>query len=481
MTPPGLHRALLRGALTGAAVGIVTLLAWPGSARADAPTSVGISGAVSRAATLQDSSRNSTAASFGSPTTDDRRAFSLRWRLPFLVVNSTEPTSSAYLRNFSSSAIGIPGVGLAVEPMQDMSALIPQFRLFEHKKPFHMQAGVISSDVGHGSVVSSFTNAPEGAIRRAGLLLEGNLAGLGGQVLVGDLLAPQSFFAGRVYGRPIMWFTAPEASLEPNELDIDPRTELMGIWVTGLSWALDASAPLDADDALNTGVIFAGGWDNEAALLDNQAVKLIGYLDLNVLAGQRTGLGFGGGAHPGLTAMFDVLGVRFDLSGEYDIGTDAYVPRYFDRTYFLERSRLFGSEYAKAAADVPASHGYNLQLKAGVMEAITLFAEAQDQLPFDTTRGSNSARITVGASGFLLFFGGHVALTQAGIHDYLNPHLFGTGFMATAEGRVALLANVFHLVGRAWRVHDELPRANGPLKFVEQGAMIGLEVNLDVL
>lgn len=471
MRAHGLPAALCLGALA--------LSAAP--ARADAPTSVGVSGAVSRAATVQDTSRNATAASFGSPTTDDRRIFALRWRLPFLVVNSSEPTGNAYLRNFSSSATGVPGVGLAVEPMQDFSALIPQFRLFEQKKLFHMQAGVLSTDVGHGSVVSGFTNAPEGAIRRAGVMLEGNLSGVGAQVMLGDIMAPQNFFAGRVHGRPIMWFTAPDAAFQPNEIDLDPRGEVTGIWVTGLSWALDAAAPLDPEDPTRTGVIFAGGWDNEAALLDNQLLKLIGYLDVNMLAGQQTGIGLGGGAHPGLTAMFDAAGVRFDISGEYDIGTDGYVPRYFDRTYFLERSRLFGTDYAKAAADVPASHGYNLRLKAGLLESLTVFAEAQDQIAFDSSRGGNSGRLTLGASGFLLFFGGHVSVTQAGIRDYLAPNFFGTGFMASAEGRVALLANVFHVVGRLWRVHDELPRASGPLKYVDQGAMLGLEINLDVL
>lgn len=473
--------ALPRGLLLLSALAPAALALFPSAALADAPASVGVSGAASRAATLQDTTRNSTAASFGSPTTDDRRLFSLRWRLPFLVVSNTELSGgSAFLRNFSSSATPLPGVGFAVEPMEDFSPLIPQLRLFEPRKPFHMQAGVLSADIGHGSIVSGFTNAPEGAIRRAGLLLEGNLSGLGGQAMVGDLFEPQSFLAGRVYGRPIMWFTAPDATFQPNELDLDPRTEVTGIWVTGLSFAVDAAAPLHPD-SFETTPIFAGGWDNEAALLDNQLIKLIGYLDLNVLAGQRTGHGVGVGAHPGLITMFDVLGVRFDVSAEYGIGTDSYVPRYFDRTYYLERSRLFGTEYTKVAADAPASHGYNLRVKAGLLEALTLFAEAQDQLPFDTTRGTNSARVTVGASGFFLFLGGHVAVTQAGIREYLNPGFFDTGFMATAEGRVALVANIFHLVARAWRVHDELPRPNGPLKYVDQGAMVGLEVNLDML
>lgn len=463
------------------ALALGALLLAPALARAEAPASLGTSGAVSRAAILQDSSRNATAASFGAPTADDRRLFSLRWRLPVVMLQNPN-ANSAFAGHFVSGATMPGGVAFATEPTQDLSALIPQLRLWEPKKLAHVQAGVISTDVGHGSIVSGFSNAPEGSIRRAGLALEGNLAGIGAQVMVGDLLNPGSVFAGRVYGRPVMWFTAPDAAfLQPNELDLDPRTEAAGIWVTGLSWAVDATAPLDVDNPTRTGAVFVGGWDNEAALLDNQLLKLIGSLDLNLMSGQQTGSGFGVGAHPGLAAVFDVLGVRFDLGGQYNVGTDAYVPRYFDRAYYLERTNVFGADATKAAIDAPASHGYMLRAKAGLLESITLFAEAADQFAFDPTRGSNSGRVTVGASGFVLFFGGNVSVTQAGIEDYLEPDIFGTGFMLTAEGRIALLLNVFHLVGRYWRVHDEVKRNGSPISYVDEGAMLGLEVNFDVL
>jgi hypothetical protein len=454
----------------------------PALAYAEAPVSLGTSGAVSRAAIVQDASRNATVASFGAPTHDDRRMFSLRWRMPVVMLQS-QGIDSPFAGHFVSQGAPLPGgIALAAEPMQNLSAFIPQLRLWETKKLVHVQAGVISTDIGHGSIVSGFANAPEGSIRRAGFVLEGNLAGIGAQVMMGDLFAPHSVLAGRVYGRPVMWFMAPDAAfLQPNELDLDPRTEIAGIWVTGLSAAVDAAAPLEVDNLTRTGAVFVGGWDNEAALLDNQLIKLVGSLDLNVMAGQQTGEGVGAGVHPGLMAQLDVLGARLELGGQYHMGTDAYVPRYFDRAYYLERNNVFGANATKAAIDAPASQGYLLRAKVGLLESLTLFGEAADQFAFDSTRGANSGRVTVGASGFLLFFGGNVAITKAGIQDYRKPDLLGPGFIMTAEGRVALLLNVFHVVGRYWRLHDEVKRNGDFIAFVDEGVMLGLEVNFDIL
>lgn len=468
-------RCLVAPAVLAAAIGST-------QARADAPVSVGVSGAVDRASQSQDAIRNTSAASFGAPTTDDRRLFTLRWRLPFVLLGGGGG-DGPFASRFSSTGVLAPGgIALAAEPMEDLSAFIPHFKLGEDRKAVHVQAGVLSADMGHGTLVHRYTNSPEGSVRRGGVLLEGNLAGLGGEVMVGDVTSPHSFFAGRVHGRPLMWFMAPDATFQPNELDLDPRTEATGIWVTGLSWALDADAPLTPEAAdPERAFVFGGGWDNELALLDNQAVKAIAYLDLNLLAGNRTGMGFGVGAHPGMKLMFDVFGVRVDVDGEYNVGTDAYVPRYFDRLYAIERELLYGTDHTKASADAPASHGYGLKLSAGILESITLYAEASDQFAFDDTRGANSARVTVGAAGWVFFFGGNVSLTQAGIHEYLDPHLGGPGFMAVAEGRVALIANVFHVVGRYWRVHAAGASGEPTDVSVDQGALMGLEVNLDVL
>jgi hypothetical protein len=213
---------------------------------------------------------------------------------------------------------------------------------------------------------------------------------------------------------------------------------------------------------------------------------MIGFLDLNALGGPRAGVidaaPFGIGAHPGVRAELTIPVVA-DLSFEadYNFGSRGYVPRYFDRLYFLERDRMFGSTLPKSTAVAPASHGYNLNVTANVLKTLSFYVEARDQIPFFADEGTNSAIITAGAGFFALFFGANATLSQAGIREYLAPGLFGAGFIFTAEGRVALFANVVHLVGRYYRVHEphDIDLLNRDYDVLE-GTLVGLEINFDL-
>lgn len=471
--------------LPAAAVALVAVLAGT-AARADSSVALGTQGALARAGQTQDALKNGTAASFGAPVTDDRRLFKLRWRLPWVLVGGGGLGTAPFAGGFAATSFTTPpGTALLAEPTNGggLSALLPSVAIGEAHKLAQAQLGVISSSIGHATIVDRYTNSPDGTARALGVMLEGNLAGLGGQLAVGDVLDAQGFAAARLYGRPVMWFLAPDATFQPNELDLDPRTEVTGMWLTGVSAAVDAVAP-SASDA--TATVWMAGWENEGAFLDNQVVKTIIYLDLNALGAhgglaQRTGFG----AHPGAQLMLDAAGFRFDVGGELNAGTDGYQARYFDRLYAIERVSSLG-DVGKPKVDIdrPSSWGYTLRASGGLFEMVTAFIEARDQFPMqfptDPMRGSNSGQVTVGASTFLFFFGGAVTATQTGITDYSQPNLLGPGFVVTAEGRVALVANVLHLVGRTWRSH--LPAGDSPDDFiVNEGTTFGIEVNLDVL
>lgn len=446
------------------------------TASADAPVSLGSAGALERAGLSQDARKNPTGASFGAPTSDDRRLFKLRWRLPWLLADGSGVGASPFSSGFVNTGLGVGGLSLAAEPMADLSALIPQLEIGEEKKLGHLQLGALSYNLGHRSLVDAFTNSPEGASRRAGVVGEVNLAGLGASLALGDLLAPLDFIGGRVHGRPLLWFLAPDATFQPNELDLDPRTETLGIWVVGLSAAVDAAAPAGAG---GTGVVAAYGIDNEAAVVDNQFVKVIPYLDLNALSLHRDGVDAttGFGAHLGAQLMLDIAGVRVDIDGEALAGTDGYQPRVFDRLYVLERNETLGSGKPKLLLERPAAWGYRTRAQAGLLESVTVFGELRDQAAFDPARGQHNLTATVGASAFLVMAGGAVTATQTGLGDNA---LFGPGFVVTGEGRVALILNVLHIVGRAWRAH--IPAGDDVGEFVvDEGVSAGLEVNFDVL
>lgn len=451
------------------------------AARADSSVALGTAGALERAGQTQDAMKNGTAASFGSPTGDDRRLFKLRWRVPWLLIGGGGLGPSPFASGFVPTSFVVPnGMALAAEPMDGLSSLIPTLAIGEPHKLGQIQVGALSTTLGHGTLVDRYTNSPDGVARTPGLLLEGNLAGLGGQLLVNDVTRPQAFSATRVYGRPLMWFMAPDATLQPNELDLDPRTETTGMWVTGLSGVVDTEAQtLDPDFTQSGGTrrVWAVGWDNEAALLDNQVVKAIPYVDVNALGvGTTVGLG----VHPGAMFMLDAGGFRFDALGELNFGGAGYVPRYFDRLYMLERSNAFGVGKPKIDVARPASWGYQARTSLGFMEALTGFVEARDQMPMNTAEGSSSGQITAGMSGFVFFFGGALTASQTGITNYAQPNFGGPGFVVTAEGRVALAANIVHLVGRWWRAHE--PAGDSPDDYViNEGTALGLELNLDFL
>lgn len=445
------------------------------SARADAPVSIGFAGATERAGLTQDSRKNPTGASFGATVSDDRRLFKLRWRLPWLFSSGAGLGSGPFSSGFTGTGFALGGLSLAAEPMSDLSALVPQMELGEEHKLGHLQLGALSYGLGHRSLVDRYTNSPEGVARRVGVVAEGNLAGLGASVAVGDVMAPQSFLAARLYGRPLLWFLAPDATFQPNEFDLDPRTETLGIWVVGVSGVGDFDAP--ASDGA-TGSVTALSLDNEAALLDNQFVKVIPHLDLNLLHLAHGGDGTTGyGVHPGGTAVFDFAGARIDVDAEFNAGTDGYQPRMFDRLYTLERVQALGTGKPKLLLERPASWGWQTRAQVSLLESLTLFGELRDQAAFDPTLGRNNLTATMGASVFVLIAGGAVTATQTGLGD---NSLFGPGFVVTGEGRVAVVANIIHVVGRMWRAHIAAGDDVGEF-VVDEGASVGVEINFDLL
>jgi hypothetical protein len=441
-------------------------------ALADAPVSLGTSGAVQRAGLTQDAKKNPTSASFGAPVTDDRRLFTLRWRLPWVAVGGGLGPSP-FGTGFAPTGLALGGLSLASEPMEGLSSLIPQGQIGEEHKLGRLQFGALSFSMGHGSAVDRFTNSPDGISRRFGLLGEVNLAGLAAQAAVGDVFDPGSFVAARVAGRPLIWFFAPDATFQPNELDIDPRTEVLGIWKIAVGGATDVNAPGN-DGAVGSATVAT--LENEAALLDNQLVKAIIYLDVNGLwtfDGANTVSGTG--VHPGVKLMFDAAGIRVDVDAEANAGTDGYSPRYFDRLYALERSTALGANKPKLLLERPGSYGYTLRADAGIFEALTVFGELRDQRTY-AGAGSNMTA-TTGLSAWFLMAGGAVTATQTGIGD---NGFFGPGFVVTGEARVGLLFNTLHVVGRVWQAH--IPAGDDPGEFiVDRGASAGLEVNFDML
>ena len=465
------------------AVGLAPLLAAiamaaiaASTAHADVPASFAAAGALERAGRTQDASKNGTAASFGNAGYDDRHLFKLRWRLPFLAsVGSGALGAGPFSSGFTSTGYAFGGVSFATESAGGLGVLVPQMELGEANKFGRLQLGALSVTQGHGTLVNSFTNSPDGLSRRAGVYGELNLAGLAGSVGVGDVLDPAAFMSARFAGRPLLWFMAPDATFQPNELDIDPRTEILGMWKIGTTVAGDFAAPTGR--GLQTGTAIVAGLENEAALLDNQIIKVLLWLDINGLwtdDGSGNGVVGGAGLHPGATLQVDLGGLRWGMEGEMHGGGDGYVPRYFDRLYFVERSAVIGVDKAKLALERPGSWGGRLRSDLSLWKAVTAFAEVSEQRAWDTDAGNATG--TLGLSTWILMAGGALTASQTGLG---TNDLMGAGFVVTAEGRVGLMLNTIHLVGRAWRAHQ--PSGTPGEFLVEEGISAGVELNFDVL
>ena len=441
-------------------------------AHADAPASLGNAGDLQRATLDLDDTRGATGASFGAPLHDDHRMFVLRWRLPALLsFGALGPT--AFVSGYHAALGSAGGVALAVEPTSSLSAFVPQLAFGQAGKVVHVELGALSSSMGNGTIVDRFTNSPDGQARRGGALLEGNLAGLAGSVMLADVTRPSELFAVRLAGRPVMWFLAPDAVFQPNELDVDPRTEVLVVWLTGVSLAADTSAPT----ARGTTSVLALGWDNALALVDTGPLKLIGTVDVNSLTvGNTRGLG----VHGGVKAAVDMAGVHVDGTLDAYTGGNGYTPRYFDRLYFVERTTTLGSTSPKADLGRPASSGMQVRLQASALQSVALFVEANAHHCNDVSQCSASGTVRAGASAFVMGIGVVASAAQAGITDWTQPHVFGPGFVVEGEARWAVLFNTVNLVGRAWRA--QVPAGSKPDQFLmEQGATFGVELNFDVL
>jgi hypothetical protein len=311
-------------------------------------------------------------------------------------------------------------------------------------------------------------------------LLEGNTMGGGFELLLGDVFDAGSFVAARAHARPMVLLLAPDAIFQPSDQWFDLRSKALGLWKSGVGFAMDAQAPLDTRPVpRGTAVVSGFTWDNELEVLRTSFVQLQLNVDANLLTGSAGGDGIGSGLHIGIQSGFDLFGVRLSGTGEYRTGSDGYIPRYFDRLYMIERQQLLSGNQPKAAIGAPASHGYLFRGNAGLGDYLSLFMEASDLFAYDFAAFANNGRVTLGMATWLWVAGLNITLTQTGIQDYLKPNLGGAGFVALGEARASLIGSWVYVVGRYWRIHQPNAATSGPGYDVEEGALIGFETNFN--
>jgi hypothetical protein len=211
---------------------------------------------------------------------------------------------------------------------QDFTKFVRYVRYGNKREPLYVLAGQLwGASIGHGTLVSRYSNSLSLDHPKAGLALDVNTAYAGVETLT-DWVGNPTLMAARAYLRP--FGDAP----------------ILRGWAIGFSGATDRSAPvgvigpLQSDPegnpvGLNQRAIYAMGVDTEFEVLRNSLISLIPYADLNRIAGA------GNGVHTGVLAdvRFPVplLEVALQAKLEYRMMQPGYIPEYFDQAYDVAR------------------------------------------------------------------------------------------------------------------------------------------------
>src|SRR5215813_730395 len=211
---------------------------------------------------------------------------------------------------------------------QDFSKFIRYVRYGQKRDPLFVLAGQLwGASIGHGTLVSRYSNALSLDHPKAGLALDVNTEFVGVETLT-DWVGNPTLMAGRAYLRPF------------GDMPV-----LRG-WAIGVSGAMDRTAPYNVTGPLaqdpqgnpiiaNQRAIYAVGVDTEFEVVRNSFISLIPYTDFNRIAGA------GNGIHAGILADLrlpvPLLEMSVQTKFEYRMMQPGYIPEYFDQVYDLNR------------------------------------------------------------------------------------------------------------------------------------------------
>ncbi|MGZ6125100.1 MAG: hypothetical protein ACXWLR_09080, partial [Myxococcales bacterium] len=226
---------------------------------------------------------------------------------------------------------------------QDFTRLVRYIRYGNKREPLYVLAGQLwGASVGHGTLVSRYSNSLSLDHPKAGLALDVNSEWAGMETLT-DWVGNPTLMAGRAYVRPL------------------GGIPILRGWAIGVTGATDRTAPAGFSGPLqsdaqgnpvvpNQRAIYAFGVDTEFEVLRNSFISLIPYADLNRIAGA------GNGVHTGILTdirlPFPLLDLGLQAKLEYRRMQPGYIPEYFDQVYDVGRVQ-YAVQGAAGTAYVP--------------------------------------------------------------------------------------------------------------------------------
>lgn len=218
--------------------------------------------------------------------------------------------------------------------------ILRYLRLGNKGDAFFLRVGEIAAEIGHGTIMSRYTNNLDLNSLRVGLQFDVNTRYGGFESVVGDVgtlftTTPQSrLVGGRLYFKPM------------SVVDAD---SVWNIFSVGASVVTDTNAPLQLASG---GGQFEGhpkvnradaalvyGFDTDVAILRTAILDLTPYIDFNLMDEA------GWGSHFGLTALTKVpigIDLRIPMRLEYRRFKNNYMPAYFSTFYEVERYQYAG-------------------------------------------------------------------------------------------------------------------------------------------
>jgi hypothetical protein len=427
----------------------------PRAALADAPVSSGTTGALERLS-VQSAGPGSANAQFD-PVQDSNGQFQLRWLFQF------------YEFGDLSQELDI----LPVERTPDnWTSIVPQLEFGSRRGLYRTQFGVVSTSIGHGTIVRNFTNSPNGTDRRIGFYLSGTTPAGGFETAVGDFLDPGALLVARITLRPMVLLWTGAVRKQPVEFDHNKLAKPLGRWKTGFTIATDLTAPSEVG---TWGTVAAIGFENEIIGIDDDRGRAVLYVDINGLT--RIGGNVGTGTHIGAELSGTASEFQLQFKGDLNLASPGYIPGYFDQTYMIERLDSFGVTRPKINLDAPGSAGYLLMLSMIYRPYFSLFAQFSDQIPMFAGDGSNNIFILSGASASWFIFHGTVSMSQTGVTNYIQDAFQGAGLLFIAEGRISLFWSYLQMVGRYFSLNEPIDHSQKEFDTIA-GGFLGLEVNL---
>lgn len=260
-----------------------------------------------------------------------------------------------------------------------LTRVIDELRVLRPGDVFHLRGGPLFVTLGHGQLVSRYTNAADWDRRRSGLYAESNLPwGLTQvQALTGGIFSPQELFGARAAVSPL-YDTDDEELLDRFLGRLRLGVEAAGDLTAPLGQATDVVGDVRPGSASTPLVGLAAdlAWPlfDDPAAGEGGGVQLEPWIGASVLSGLRNdeGRGLGAGGAAGLEGTVDLIVVALRAGIRLLVDGPRHRSALFSTLYDVDRRRFLDADgiYAPVGvAELAAPGGVG---GAGSLEVLVL-------------------------------------------------------------------------------------------------------------